>query len=151
MLFFIQKSWIQYTAILGITPDILLAALVIWISRRQSRIEGVLAGFSVGLLQDLSGNGIIGLTSLSKSIACFITGSLPWNRFVKNGGMICIALFISAFIHQVIYILFISRINQTGFMIIFLRYGIPSALYTTLCGCIIYGILVGCNCFREAE
>ncbi len=69
----VQATFIPLLNINGVIPDLLLL-WVVYNAIRRGQIEGVTAGFLVGLLQDLVTTQFFGLAALSKSIAGFVAG-----------------------------------------------------------------------------
>ncbi len=64
---------LPWMAILGVVPDLFLL-LVLWIALRQGRFAGTIAGFAIGLLQDVLLADVLGLNAFAKSIAGFVAG-----------------------------------------------------------------------------
>jgi rod shape-determining protein MreD len=69
----LQATFIPLLNINGVIPDLLLL-WVVYNGIRRGQIEGVTAGFLVGLLQDLVTTQFFGLAAFSKSIAGFLAG-----------------------------------------------------------------------------
>ncbi|HEX9615309.1 MAG TPA: rod shape-determining protein MreD [Bacteroidota bacterium] len=69
----VQSAFMPYVSIGGFLPDLLL----IWVAYtaiRRGQVEGMIAGFLVGLLQDTVATQLFGLAALSKTIAGFLGG-----------------------------------------------------------------------------
>ena len=69
----VQSTFMPYVSIGGFIPDLLL----IWVAYtaiRRGQVEGMLAGFLAGLLQDTVATQLFGLAALSKTIAGFLGG-----------------------------------------------------------------------------
>jgi len=124
--------------ILGVGPDIILIYLVYWSVRRES-YKGVIAGFVGGIIQDLVQATIMGIYSLSKSIACFFAGYIMRNKKSIPFILLIFTLFITVFIHQMIYSVFTSLHSAGGYLSLVLRYLIPSSFYTMVVGVAVYG------------
>ena len=133
----LQRTIIPLISIQGISPDLMLIFIVYW-SGQRSRFQGVIAGFTGGLLQDLAGAGVVGVFALSKTIAAYISCSFPWGRLEKNVLPMSVALLAASSVHYMIYYLFQLRNSAAGFLAMLLRYGIPSVVYTTVLGVILY-------------
>ena len=69
----LQATFIPLVSIGGVVPDILMV-WVVYNGIRRGQIEGVTAGFLVGLMQDLVTTQFFGLAAFSKSIAGFLAG-----------------------------------------------------------------------------
>ncbi len=133
----VQRTIIPLISIQGISPDLILIFIVYW-SGQRSRFQGVLTGFTGGLLQDLAGTGIVGVFALSKAIAAYIACSFPWGRLERNILPMGVALLTASFAHYMVYYLFQLRNSSAGFLAMLLRYGIPSVIYTTILGVCLY-------------
>ena len=76
VVFFVQFFLSEYLMIRGIRPDFLLIFLV-YIAVRHGSMTGVICGFVIGLLEDLTGVGsLFGLAPLTKSLTGFLIGRL---------------------------------------------------------------------------
>lgn len=139
LLYLVQSNIGPLIQIKGITPDFILVFMVFW-SMRKERHQAVILGFTGGLLQDCLEGGILGVFALSKSIACYLTCSFPWTRYERNVLISGITLLTAALTHQLIIVLTAGRNAAAGFLVLFLRYGIPIALYTVFCGLLIQGL-----------
>ena len=66
----------DFLVIRGIRPDFMLI-FVLYVSFQFGSLNGVILGFSLGILEDLISSGsLIGLSSLTKSISGFLIGRL---------------------------------------------------------------------------
>ena len=140
VLIVVQSTLAPLMKVKGIVPDWLLIFLVYW-SGRHSRTQGVVVGFFGGLLQDFVVGGVVGVLALSKSVACYLSSSLSSRRYERNLLLMGAMLFTAAFVHQLIFCVFIYHGAAAGFLPLFLRYGIPSAFYTVFCGVFSYGVI----------
>ena len=137
ILLVVQHTLIPFISIKGISPDILLIFVLYWSGIRH-RTYGVMMGFTAGLLQDLAGVGTTGVFALSKAVAAYAGYSFPMSRHEKNILPWSITLFIGSVLHYSILIFIQTRTSSTGFFTMMLRYGLPSILYTTVMGMVIY-------------
>lgn len=69
----LQMIFMPYLAIGGFLPDLLLI-WVVFTALRYGQIEAMVAGFVVGLFQDLLATQLLGLAALSKTLAGFLGG-----------------------------------------------------------------------------
>jgi rod shape-determining protein MreD len=137
VLFVVQSVFVPYLSIRGATPDMLLIFLVYW-GCRNDRFDGVILGFLTGFMQDMSDDSIAGAFALSKSIACFVAGSLTRNRYELNPNFLGFVLFVTTFSHHLVCA-FVEYLNDSaGFFPSVLRYGIPSTFYTVFIGTGVY-------------
>ncbi|MCJ7812514.1 rod shape-determining protein MreD [bacterium] len=143
VLFIVQSSLTPLIQVKGITPDFILIFMVFWCVQKH-RYQCVILGFVGGLLQDFMEGGLLGVFALSKSVACYLFCSLPWSHYERNDLIFGLTLAIAALAHQFIYLVIGSRNAAAGFLVMFLRYGIPTLLYTVLCGMLVnrvFGVL----------
>ncbi len=73
-LLFLQTTFIPLLSLGGMVPDLLLI-WVVYTGLRRGQTETTVAGFLVGLLQDLVSTQLFGLAALSKTLAGFLAGS----------------------------------------------------------------------------
>jgi len=133
-----------------VTPDGVLVFLIYWAGRKE-RTWGSVLGFVGGVLQDFVGGGTLGVYAFSKSVACYIAGYFPKSRVESPVWLTGGILFVSAFVHQFLYCVLTCRKAAAGILIMFLRYGIPSAVYTSLVGMAAYGLADLKNRRRETK
>ncbi len=129
----LQTTVANIISIRGITPDFLLIWIVL-IAIRYGQIESTLFGFTIGLLYDLATGGVIGLSSLSKSVSGFMAGYF----FNENKTEITLSTYrfslivlLTSLIHNLFYYLIYlqgSEINTFRSIVVI---GGITALYTT--------------------
>lgn len=134
--FLIENNLINLISINNVTPDIVLIFLI-FVSLKESQITATLVGFSAGLFQDLFTLSLLGLASLSKALACFVTSFF---RRPKGGySLVYLAtiFFTVTIIHDRIYqFIFLLGTNQQ-FLRSFFYNTLPKAIYTTAIALII--------------
>ena len=82
--FILQFYLTEFMTIRSLRPDFLLI-FIVYVSLQHGSFAGVIAGFSLGLLEDLSGVGsMFGLAPLSKSITGFLIDKLQGQHSRKN-------------------------------------------------------------------
>ncbi len=140
ILILIQSSFVTLIQVKEITPDVVLVFMVSWCAQKK-RYQGVLLGFMGGLAQDLMEGGLLGVFALSRSIACYLSCSFPWRYYHQNTIIFGIIIFIASLVHQIIYLLIVSRNAAGGYLKLFLRYGIPAVFYTVLFSILIRSII----------
>ena len=72
-LLLLQTTFIPLLSLGGMVPDLLLI-WVVYTGLRRGQVETTIAGFAVGLLQDLVSTQFFGLAALSKTVAGFLSG-----------------------------------------------------------------------------
>ena len=98
--------WLKIGAI---RPDFILIMLV-FVSSRYGRMAGILVGFSLGLLQDVTGSfSLLGANALPKSIVGYTAGTLNGNLTVWTPRVINLYIYGSLLGHAIIYQLIIVQ------------------------------------------
>lgn len=125
---------VRFMSIGGVTPDLLLI-LVVWIALGTGQLSGTIAGFLVGLLMDGITGDVLGTNALAKTAVGFVAGYF----FNENKVLLTLghypALLITllcAVIHNVIYYFFHARYAEITMNAFILKYGLASALFTTV-------------------
>jgi rod shape-determining protein MreD len=114
----------------SIRPDFLLI-FIVYVSFQYGSFAGVIAGFSLGLLEDLSGVGsMFGLAPLTKSITGFLIGKLQGQHSRMNPLYFHATWIGIIFFHFVFYIYFrFQTLYETSSEQFFLTW-LFSAVYT---------------------
>ncbi len=107
----LQTTVANIISIRGISPDFLLIWIVL-IAIRYGQIESTLFGFIIGLIYDLATGGVIGLSSLSKSVSGFIAGYF----FNENKTVITLSSY-----RFLLIVLLISLIHNSFYYLIYLQ------------------------------
>jgi rod shape-determining protein MreD len=63
---YVQSTWLGAIAILGVTPDLALVALI-WISYKNGPVEGPVSGFISGLAEDILSASPLGFNAFLKT------------------------------------------------------------------------------------
>jgi rod shape-determining protein MreD len=104
--FILQFYLSEFMTIRSIRPDFLLI-FIVYVSFQYGSFAGVIAGFSLGLLEDLSGVGsMFGLAPLTKSITGFLVGKLQGQHSRMNPLYFHATWIGIIFFHFVFYIYF---------------------------------------------
>jgi rod shape-determining protein MreD len=116
-----------------IRPSLTLP-FVVYIGLQEGPIAGTLFGGALGLGQDILGSLPLGATSFAYSVIGFACGKLwqagsfrllwPWGSFLMVA-----AVFEEAVAHYLV-----SRGTGLAFFPLYLKSGLPAALYTTVLG-----------------
>lgn len=73
VLLVIQTTFLPFFSVGGFLPDLVLIWLV-YTAIRRGQVEATVAGFVVGLAEDLLATQLFGLAALSKTVAGFFAG-----------------------------------------------------------------------------
>lgn len=128
-----QTTVANIISIKGISPDFLLIWIVL-IAIRYGQVESTLFGFIIGLLYDLATGGVIGLSSLSKSLSGFMAGYFFNENKIEitlSSYRFLLIVLLTSVIHNLFYyLIFLQGSELNTFRSIVMVGGI-TALYTT--------------------
>jgi rod shape-determining protein MreD len=130
----LQIMVVKFLALDGITPDILLVWLA-YLTLSEGQIVGTIAGFSLGVLFDLATGGFLGLTALSKTLACFFGGYFyNENKTLATLGsyQFIMLVFVLSFLNNFIYFAIFVAGTQMHYPATVLWYGLTTAIYTAV-------------------
>lgn len=135
-LLILQTTFIPFLSLSGTLPDLLLIWVVVYAIRR-GQIEGMVAGFLVGLLEDLLTTQFFGLSALTKTIAGFAAGYFfNENKTVQTLGTYRLVLIILgiAFLHNVVRVGIFLQGSATLSVPTIMELSVASACYTAALG-----------------
>ncbi|HSG27724.1 MAG TPA: rod shape-determining protein MreD [Candidatus Krumholzibacterium sp.] len=140
LVFLLQVTIVHNVSLLGATPDLVLVLLVIFVIDRKP-VLAVIIGFLLGFLQDLGNASFLGMNALAKSviafgIARFASGYLPESILFKG-----LLIFLAALVSDIIVLNITASFHPGAVLLDFFRYSIVSALYTSLIGIAVFGLL----------
>ncbi len=119
--------------IMGIAPDFAVIAVVI-LALAEGTTAGVLGGFFVGLIQDLSVPNLLGLHALCKTLlgggVGRLHGRLVYGMPVVEGALVLLA----SLTHDTLFLLVQSRMESDTFLLPLFTQALPTAVYTALAG-----------------
>lgn len=141
LIIFFQTAIIPFIRILDVSPDLLLIYLVFESLLSKSKMM-ILFWFTGGLIQDFSMGGTLGVYALAKTVSGYSTGLFPKIQYQRNIVVLGGVLLLISLMHQIITTLFLTRGAAVGWFPLLLRYGIPSALYTTIVGVAVYFLIL---------
>ena len=122
----------QWLSIQKIKPDFLLI-LVLYIGQREGKNFGQLSGFVIGLLADLIGmSTFLGLSIFTKVISGFLAGCLKNQKLKINIFSYYAFIFVVMFIHNFLFFKIYYHSMNLSFQYMFVRYILPSILYTSV-------------------
>lgn len=130
--FALQATVAHRIAIGGIRPD-LLVAFVVYVGWMRGPIAGTIAGFCVGLYQDLDATGPLGLNAFSKSIIGFLVARAGFRVHRSNVGVRFVFFLTAMLLHDLLYFA-IDTAGDLGALArqMALR-TLPASLYTAVC------------------
>jgi rod shape-determining protein MreD len=118
-------------AIAGVQPD-LAAALVFYLSLIRGPTFGIVAGFAFGLLIDVDDPAGLGLTSLAWCTMAYVTARLASAIDLTDRLISSAMLFALVLLAETIRALLVSGVDPARFALLWIRWGVPTALYTAL-------------------
>ena len=118
-------------AIAEVQPD-LAAALIFYLTLIRGPTLGIVAGFVLGLLIDVDDPAGVGLTSLAWCTMAYMTARLASAVDLTDRLISSAMLFVLVLLAETIRALLISGLDPTRFGLIWIRWGVPTALYTAV-------------------
>ncbi|HKJ67735.1 MAG TPA: rod shape-determining protein MreD [bacterium] len=136
-----QLTLADWINILGIQPDF-ITLLVIYIGYREGKGYGIVFGFLLGLLQDLTAaSAFVGLSALIKSILGFSAGFLYGKYNVMNPIFLYILVASLILFDQVLYYGIYYAASPLRFGALLQHFILPSFAYTTVIGSVLLLVL----------
>lgn len=132
-LLLLQTTFIPFLSIGGFVPD-LLFVWVIYTTLRRGQIEGMIAGFLVGLLQDLVATQLFGLAALSNTVAGFLAGYFfNENKIDQILGTYQFILIVGlcSLVHNLIYFTVFLQGSDLPLAFTILEFSLATTVYTT--------------------
>ena len=133
-LLLVQTTFIPFVAIGGFVPDLLLV-WVIYTALRRGQIEATIAGFLVGLLQDLVATQLFGLAALSKTVAGFLAGYFyNENKIDQILGTYQFILIVGlcSIVHNIMYYTVFLQGADVPLFLTVAEFSFATAVYTTV-------------------
>lgn len=129
-----QSSVVPLLSVGGVTPDLPLILTVLLALRRGPEV-GCLAGFVVGMLQDVAGGGLIGVQAVSKALAGFAVGMLVGRLWVSSPLVQVPGLVVLTFVEGVARFLLLQLFHYPAPLSeLMLHVILPQALYNGFVG-----------------
>lgn len=129
--FVLQASAVGYVTFGEIKADLILGALVyVAISRRP--LHSTVAGFLVGLFQDLTFGGGIGLNAFSKCLVAFLVSHASRRVFKERYWTQLLLLFSTVIFHDLVYFVFLYPRSVSDIGPAIIRVSLGSAILTAL-------------------
>lgn len=136
----LQSTVLHRIEIAGARPDLLIA-FVVYIAWMRGPVVGTIAGFAVGLIQDLDASVPLGLNAFAKSLVGFLVAKAGFRVHRANAGVRFAFFFIAMLVHDVIYYGVASGGDLATFAKQMVLAAVPSALYTGVVVVILLGVV----------
>lgn len=137
-------------AINGVAPDFPILALVVLALARGS-IPGTIAGFMVGLVQDLSTPSLLGLQALCKTGLGFGLGRLR-GRLIHGMPLVeATVVALSVLAHDLVFLVVQSNLTADGSILSLFTRTLPTAVYSGLAGIILLRVADYLGLLRQED
>lgn len=123
-----------------VAPDFLVL-VVAFFALFKGTVPGAFFGFVIGLLQDLSNPGYLGLNALTKSILGFTVGKAGSKTFPENAPFLFALFMVVSFGHDVLYLVFYHWPHLGSAFAVAFAAALPSAAYTAIFGVVVHKFL----------
>jgi rod shape-determining protein MreD len=129
-----QTTVMPHLAILSIVPDLVLIWIV-YVAITYGQVQAMTIGFLLGVLLDVlsSGDTMLGLSALTKTVAGFLAGySYNENKIAQylSGPQFPLLLIVVSLVHNLLYFLIFLQGSDLRWDEMILRFGIPATVYT---------------------
>jgi len=133
----VQSTFLKVIAIGGYQPDLILMALF-YVALMKGSYGATIAGFSIGLVQDLYAPETLGLNALCKSVISFGLGFCQRGVFVEGLIPRSLILFAAVLAHDLLYFLLAlwPQVGRSLGMVV--RLGLPTAIYTAVVAYVVF-------------
>jgi rod shape-determining protein MreD len=143
----LQTTVLDGLSIFGAKLDLLLA-IVVYTSLTKGPVAGVLTGFILGLLQDAQSQHGLGLDALSKAAVGY-AAQFTWEGLDKESVYTQMAvLLVAGLLHNLIFLFLYCGSQLTMVPGLWLRVGVPGALYTAVVAPLLVALLSKLTGFR---
>lgn len=120
-----------------IAPDFPLMLVCYFAVSRKAQQASV-AGFIVGLCQDLFNPALLGLNAMTKTLTGYFL-SLASAKLEPDSWLLLTPLFgVTALAHDMVYLLFYTGLNLGQYFVLLFTVALPSAVYTAVVGVLVY-------------
>ena len=131
-LLILQTTFIPFLSVGGFLPDLFVLWLV-YVAVRRGQLEATIAGFIIGLLQDVVTTQFFGLAAFSKTVCGFVAGyffnennteqTLGTYRYMLITGL-------ASVVHNLIYFSIFLQGSQETMSVLVLEATLATSLYT---------------------
>jgi rod shape-determining protein MreD len=125
-------------AIAGVQPD-LLAAVLFSVTLARGAVFGVITGFVLGLIVDVDRPAGLGLTSLAWCTMAYVTARISDAVEASDPIVASALLLLVVLIAETIRALVVSLGDPVGVGFLWVRWALPTALYTGIAAPLIAG------------
>ncbi|HEY5615959.1 MAG TPA: rod shape-determining protein MreD [Bacteroidota bacterium] len=135
-LLLLQTTFVPFLSFSGYGPDLLLI-WVVYIAIRRGQVEAAVAGFLIGVLQDVTTTQFFGLAALAKTVAGFAAGYFfNENKTGLTLGTYRFALiiFLASLIHNILYYMIFFQGTEVSLVAATLQYSVLTGVYTSVLG-----------------
>jgi rod shape-determining protein MreD len=134
VLLLLQTTFIPMISVAGVVPDLLLIWLVI-MALKRGQVETTVAGFFIGLLQDIAATKFLGLAALTKTIAGFAMGYF-YNENMTEGTLgsyrFVMLVFLAGFLHNLVYFFIFLQGGDDSIFFRAIGLSVAHAIYTAV-------------------
>lgn len=124
----------------GLKPDLLMI-MVISFTLLNGIKRGTIAGFALGLIEDLLSGGFIGLNTMTKTLLSFSTGLLEKSIFHDNIFVPSLLSFVGTILNSLLYMIIVHSFDQRFTMFPPLGRLLALALLNALLAPLIYMVI----------
>jgi rod shape-determining protein MreD len=136
-----QSTVISVTAILGLTPNLVLVLVLVWSSLYGAR-EGVVWAFFAGIMLDLLALDPLGSNAIALIVVAII-GSLAQRSLLQSGLLLPMLMVIIGTLAHFVVASFLDALSSTGYsFVISVRLGALTAFLNVLTVPPLYGLIV---------
>jgi len=136
----LQGTLLKLVAVGQVKPDLVLLVLF-YMALLEGSFNATIAGFCMGLAQDVYSAELLGLNALCKSLIGFGLGYCKRGVFVETLVARALILFGAVVAHDILYffISFWPDVSESLWQLV--RYGLPTAFYTALLGYVVFYLM----------
>jgi rod shape-determining protein MreD len=116
-------------------PDLIIL-VVIYTGYRFGVINATITGFLLGIIQDLLGTNLLGISALSNCIVGFLAGQTKQMKFSINAKTLTTIILI--LLNSSIFYFFYQINSEATFVYLLFTRVFPNTIYTFLAGIIVY-------------
>ena len=141
----LQSTLVPAIGIAGIRPDLPLVVVVLTALSRGAA-SGTIAGFLIGLAQDLGNPGFLGLNALAKCLVGHSIGTLRGRFDAGTAFSYALVLGAATVAHDLVYLTIHRRLVLSEIFLALATRTAPTALYTAVVGtllAVLWGALMG--------
>jgi rod shape-determining protein MreD len=136
---------LDYIKIYNIKPNLLIV-FVVSVALLRGNVEGAVAGFLVGLSQDITSGKILGLYSLLGLYLGLIMGSVNKRLYRDNFLVVIFFTFVSTGVYElVVYSIGMFTKGYTDLLFSLRWIILPEAIYNSIISLFVYAVVIKLN------